>query len=35
MKDEAVPFFGKAQKILGMLAKIEKKSVEDWLGTLN
>ena len=35
MKDEAVPFFGKAQKLLGMLAKIEKKSVEDWLGTLN
>ena len=35
MKDEAIAFFGKAQKLLGMLAKLEKESVEDWLGNLN
>ena len=35
MKDEAIAFFGKAQKLLSTFAKLEKESVENWLGHLN
>ena len=35
MKDDAIAFFGKAQKLLGMLARVEKESIEEWLGKLN
>ena len=34
MKDDAIPFFGKAQQLLSSLAKVEKNALEDWLGRL-